>query len=199
MRDYPVSGKDEKQRTYLTPNQVAEMLMVSPITVRQWSQKGELESLQTPGGHRRYLYSHVQKFAIEKNIALHLQSRNKLRILIVDDDDQMREFMVEMIKAHYPDVEVETAEDGFDAGLKVKNFQPTVVLLDLMMPGINGFDVCSKLKSDPMTQGIRIIVVSGYLSDENVEKALARGAETCLSKPIQPEKLFDLLGLEAKA
>ena len=195
MRDYLVSVKEAKQRMYLTPNQVAEMLMVSPITVRQWSQKGELESMQTPGGHRRYLYSHVQKFATEKNIAIHLQKRNRPRILIVDDDDQMREFLVEMIRAHYPDVDIEIAEDGFDAGLKVKDFQPSIVLLDLMMPGIDGFEVCTKLKNDPMTQSIKIIVISGYLSDDNVKKALERGAESCLSKPIQPEKLFEVMGL----
>jgi len=192
-----VSGKADKQRMYLTPNQVAEMLMVSPITVRQWSQKGELESMQTPGGHRRYLYSHIQKFAEDRNILLRVANGNKPKILIVDDDPQMSEFLVEVLSTRYDDIEIETAVDGFDAGFKVKTFQPTIVLLDLMMPGIDGFDVCNKLKNDPLTRYVRIIIVSGYLSDENIHKALATGAETCIPKPVKPEKLFEILDLDS--
>jgi len=191
-----VSVKDKKQNVYLTPNQVAKILMVSPITVRQWSQKGELESMQTPGGHRRYLYSHVQKFAKDRNIALHINNGNKPKILIVDDDEQLVEFMVEILSTHYDDIEIETAADGFEAGLKVKSFHPSIVLLDLMMPGIDGFSVCSKLKSDPMTKAVRIIIVSGFLSDENISKALSAGAESCLAKPVNPEKLFKVLGID---
>ena len=191
-----MSVKDEKQRMYLTPNQVAEMLMVSPITVRQWSQKGELESMQTPGGHRRYLYSHVQKFAKDRNLSLHMHDASRPRLLIVDDDEQLVEFINEILSSRYPDLEIETAADGFEAGLKIKSFQPSIVLLDLMMPGLNGFDVCSRLKSDPLTKNLRIIIVSGYLSDENVNKALTAGAESCLAKPIRPEKLFELLALD---
>ena len=168
-----MSGKVDKQRMYLTPNQVAEMLMVSPITVRQWSQKGELESMQTPGGHRRYLYSHVQNFARDRDIVLHIHNSGRPKILIVDDDEHMAEFLVEVLSIRYDNIEIETAVDGFDAGLKVKSFHPSIVLLDLMMPGIDGFDVCKKLKNDPLTASVRIIVISGFLSDENISKALA--------------------------
>ncbi|MCW8853956.1 MAG: response regulator [Gammaproteobacteria bacterium] len=192
-----MSGKADKQRMYLTPNQVAEMLMVSPITVRQWSQKGELDSMQTPGGHRRYLFSHVQKFAEDRSIVLHVDNGNRPKILIVDDDAQMAEFLVEVLSTRYDDIEIETAVDGFDAGLKVKTFQPSIVLLDLMMPGIDGFDVCNKLKNDPLTKYVRIIIVSGFLSDENIHKALAAGAETCIPKPVKPEKLFEILDLDS--
>lgn len=191
-----MSVKDGNQRMYLTPNQVAEMLMVSPITVRQWSQKGDLESLQTPGGHRRYLYSQVEKFARERNIAIQTAADKKVKILIVDDDEQLVQFLVEILVSRYDGIEIETATDGFEAGFKVKSFHPSIVLLDLMMPGIDGFDVCEKLKSDPHTKSVRIIVVSGYLSDENIAKARSAGAESCLPKPIVPEKLFDLLAIE---
>ena len=192
-----MSGKVDKQRMYLTPNQVAEMLMVSPITVRQWSQKGEIESMQTPGGHRRYLYSHVQKFASDKDIALQVNSNGRPKILIVDDDEQLAEFLAEILSARYDDIEIETAVDGFDAGFKVKSFRPSIVLLDLMMPGIDGFDVCKKLKNDPTTKSVRIIVISGFLSDENRAKAMSVGAENCLAKYVHPEMLFDMLALIA--
>ena len=193
-----MSGKVDKQRMYLTPNQVAEMLMVSPITVRQWSQKGELESMQTPGGHRRYLYSHIQNFARDRNIVLQVNNLGRPKILIVDDDEHLAEFLVEILSTRYDDIEIQTAVDGFDAGFKVKSFQPSIVLLDLMMPGIDGFDVCKKIKNDPLTRSVRIIIVSGFLSDENISKALSVGAETCIAKPVKPEKLFDILALDSQ-
>lgn len=178
----------------LTPQQVAELLIVSPVTVRQWAQKGELRALITPGGHRRFRLRDVERFARERGISLQF-SEEVLRILVVDDDPQLSGYLVEVLGSLSTPVETEVARDGFDAGRKVLKFRPDIVLLDLMMPGLDGFEVCRRLKQDPATSDVRIIAMTGYPSPGNIERIRAAGAEVCLPKPIGIQALLDAIGL----
>ncbi len=81
-------------------------------------------------------------------------------------------------------VQTEVASDGFEAGQKLRVFRPHTILLDLMMPDINGFDVCRKIKENPETCGTRVVVMTGYHTPENVIQAMEAGAEVCLAKPL---------------
>jgi len=179
------------QKSYLTPNQVAELLMVSPTTIRQWAEKGELNALTTPGGHRRFLPAEIERFAQERGLILNsgVDSNSASKILIADDDEQLREYLAELLKGLAHQVEVETAKDGFEAGLKINEFMPHILLLDLLLPGLDGFKVCRQLKAGAKTKDIRVIAISGQCSNENVEKIMAAGAEACLPKPLD-EKLL---------
>jgi excisionase family DNA binding protein len=185
-----------KQKTHLTPNQVAEMLMVNPVTVRQWAARGLLRSLTTPGGHRRFLLSDVEEFARSRGatpVARH--SGRPDRVLVVDDDPKMGRSIAEMIRRHAPHVETEVAQDGFEAGIKVESFRPHALVLDLAMPGMNGFDVCRRLRERATLNHIRIVATTGSPSQENTEKVLAAGADACLSKPVDSQQLVTELGL----
>lgn len=185
-----------KTKSYLTPNEVADLLMVSPVTVRQWAQKGQLHALTTPGGHRRFTRQEVERFAREYGIALQPSTDGNLRILVVDDDAQFAGYLVELLTGLSSDVVVETACDGFEAGRKIVTFQAHVVLLDLMMPGMNGFEVCRMLKTEPATKATRIIALTAYPSPENVDLILAAGAESCLGKPLDPDTLLSAIGID---
>jgi excisionase family DNA binding protein len=190
-----------KVKSYLTPNEVAELLMVSPVTVRQWAQKGDLKALTTPGGHRRFLIEDIAAFAGERGIKLpidKLDEESGLRVLIVDDDKQLANFLVELLQSRDADIKTEVSNDGFDAGRKVQTFHPHVILLDLMMPGINGFEVCHILKQDPATSGIRIIAMTGFHAKENVDRILKAGAEACLPKPLDTGLLFQAIGIASE-
>ena len=183
----------DKPATYLTPTDVAKLLMVSPVTVRQWAQKGELKALTTPGGHRRFQYQDVVQFARSRNIALRPPEGSVRRILVVDDDDTFAKLLIRLCHELPDEVVTERAYDGFQAGQKVHSFKPHIILLDLMMPGLNGIDVCHSLKSDPATKSIRIITMTGFATEENVKRALDAGAETCLSKPFDIDELLKAL------
>lgn len=182
-------------KSYLTPNQVAELLMVSPTAVRQWAKKGALNALTTPGGHRRFLPADVERFARNKGLTLNLNRSGALRILIVDDDQQLSGFLVDLFNEYEEEIVTDTSNDGFLTGLKVSEFKPDIVLLDLMMPGLDGFEVCKQLKSSPTTSAIRVIAMTGYHSEENVKKITAAGAEGCLEKPIDQDALSKLIGI----
>jgi CheY-like chemotaxis protein len=115
--------------------------------------------------------------------------------LIVDDDTQVGLFVSEMIRARDPKVAIEIARDGFEAGVKVESFRPHALLLDLMMPGMDGFEVCRRLRARPTLNHVRIIAMTGFPSAENVERIMGAGADACLPKPLDPERLLVELGL----
>lgn len=184
-----------KEKAYLTPLEVAEKLMVSPVTVRQWAAKGQLKAHTTLGGHRRFMRDEVDRFAREHGLASQDNDDQKIRILIVDDDEHLARYLVELFTGLNEDVVVETAGDGFEAGRKTLRFRPHVMLLDLMMPGMDGFELCRVLKEDPETRTIRVIAMTGYPTQENVDLVLAAGAEECLAKPIETETLLAAVGL----
>lgn len=189
-------GMDKKAETYLTPGQVAKMLMVSPAALRIWAEKGEIKALTTPGGHRRFSPIEVNRFAAERGLKNPETDKKKLSILIVDDEDQILSYLSKLLKKYSDFVDVEIANNGFDAGIKVNELNPNVILLDLMMPGLDGFSVCEQIKTSPITADIRVIAMTGFPSPANIEKILSLGAEACLSKPIVKNELLKLIGLE---
>jgi excisionase family DNA binding protein len=173
--------KKSKQKTHLTPNEVAELLMVNPVTVRQWAARGLLRSLTTPGGHRRFLLSDVEEFARSRGatpVARH--SGRPDRILIVDDDPNVSRLIAELIQERDDEVETEVARDGFEAGVKVESFRPHALVLDLMMPGIDGFEVCRRLRARPTLNHIRIVAGTGLPQQRERRPHPGRGSR-CLS------------------
>ena len=184
------------RKPYLTPTEVAKLLRVATVTVRMWAQKGMLKAEVTPGGHRRYMLQEVKRFARSHGIALQLEDNENLRILIVDDEPQWRELMLDILKDCGNEVVVETAADGFEAGHKVAGFRPHVVLLDLMMPGIDGVQVCQAIKSDPETSSARVICISGFIDETNEKRLKAAGVERCFAKPIDTDELLSVIGLQ---
>jgi len=187
-----MTNQDE---SYLTPGQVAKLLMVSPAAVRLWAEKGEIKALTTPGGHRRFLPSEVERFSKERGLTTLKKQNLKTSILIVDDDIQFTNYLNKLLSKFPTQVEVAVANDGFSAGLKIREQEPDVVLLDIMMPGLDGFTVCQRIKSNSITSETRVIAMTGYPSADNVEKILAAGAEACLPKPVDKDELLQLLGI----
>ncbi len=177
-------------KPYLTPSEAAKLLMVSPITVRAWAQKGLLPSETTLGGHRRFLRESVEQFAKQCKTA---PLRNDLRVLVVDDDKQLVGFLVEWLTGLDEPFIVSSAADGFEAGSKVYSFEPDIILLDLMMPKLDGFEICRRIKADPDISDIRVIAMTGQPSPENVQRILEAGAEICISKPLDTQFLLGLL------
>ncbi|NIP71902.1 MAG: response regulator [Gammaproteobacteria bacterium] len=188
-------NRADDDKPYLTPNQVAELLMVSPVTVRRWARLGRLNAASTPGGHRRFRREDVERFAREHGLAVDRPAAEPLRVLVVDDDRQFAEYVAELLARASERVVTALAYDGFDAGHQVHAFRPHIVLLDLMMPGLDGVEVCRLLKSDAVTRGIRVVAMTGYPSHGRVDEVLAAGAVACLAKPFKKQELLDAVGL----
>jgi len=167
-------------------------MMVTPVTVRQWAQKGIIKALTTPGGHRRFLRKDIEALARRYQGTINI---SQPRIMIVDDDEQFLELYKGLLESAPIPATVETALNGFDAGSKVRSFKPHSVLLDLNMPGLDGYAVCKQIKADSATVSIRIIAVTGNASTEIVQRIVDLGAERCLEKPLDKNELLQILGL----
>lgn len=110
------------------------------------------------------------------------------RILIADDNPQN----VELLDAYLAgfDCDIETAVDGRDTLEKVASFKPHLILLDIMMPKLSGFEVCKQLKSDPQTRGIMILMVTALNELGDIERAVNAGTDDFLSKPVNKVELI---------
>ena len=187
------------KKLYLSPGETAKILGVTPATLRGWTNRGRLRAETTDGGHRRYPFSEVLRLARQNGIDLKLPEDLSLRILVVDDDEQFSLFLKEVLE-DMPEVSAVTlAPSGYVAGNMIPRFKPDAVLLDLMMPGVNGFEVCRLIKQDIETRFIRVIAMSGYCTEENRQEIIEAGAETCLAKPFVIDQLQQALGLVTEA
>ncbi|RMG33346.1 MAG: response regulator [Gammaproteobacteria bacterium] len=122
------------------------------------------------------------------------RTANRQRVLIVEDDADFRGFLEAMLEG-YPQIEVAIAKDGRRACDMVRQWLPDVVLLDLGLPGMDGFSVSRRIKTDPRLRRTRIIGITGLSGTDLCDRLRAAGAEACLRKPLDPRQLVELLGL----
>ena len=177
------------QDEILTIPQAAEHCSVTRMTMWRWVKSGLLRASVTPGGHHRVLREDLESFLIQSGMSpLAGKHFPRNKVLVVDDDLFTRKALQQLlISCQY---ETEIAGSGFEAGVKVTQFKPDLVLLDLIMPGMDGFEVCRLLKMDPGTSGIKILALTGYGTAENCEKIMEAGADDLLIKPVDPETLI---------
>lgn len=181
-------------REYLTPDDVAKMFMVKPDTVHDWVQKGLLEA-QAGADDACISVQQLESFALLRGLEISPVEKPALRVLVVDDDKKICKSISEKIIDLDDKVVIEAAYDGFEAGWKVEAFNPDLILLDLMMPGQDGYTVCRQLKNDPQTRHIRIIAMTSFNANSKIERIMNAGAEMCLSKPIDVSALATSIGL----
>lgn len=185
------SSMKEQQVDVLTVNQVSEYCRVSPQTIVNWINSGKLEAYRTAGGHRRILMEKLDEFLKDHDMpAFGLSSEKdkeaavRKKILVVDDDQVIIETITASLEEDEHDYDVISAADGFEAGIQITHFKPDILILDIMMPDIDGYEVCRRIKTTEETKHTKIIVLSGYLDEENYKKMREYGAEACFSKPL---------------
>ncbi len=175
----------------LTVSQAGKYCGVSAKRITDWIEEGSLKAAKTTGGHRRVKREDLDRFLQEKGLPLPdislIGARRK--ILVVDDDRIIVETIVQALEEDDYGYELISAADGFEAGLQISHFKPDLLILDIMMPDINGYEVCRKIKSAPETKDTKIIVLSAYLDQESFQKMKEYGADACFSKPLPLPKL----------
>ncbi|RJP36093.1 MAG: response regulator [Desulfobacteraceae bacterium] len=166
--------------------QASQHCKVSPQTIINWIEAGHIKAYKTPGGHRRIALADLEAFMRKQGIPIPEEkiADSQKKILVVDDDPIIVESIVQALEEDEHDYEVISASDGFEAGLQVNHFKPDLLILDIMMPDIKGFDVCKRIKTTSETQHTKIIVLSAYLDDEKFNKMKEYGADACFSKPL---------------
>ena len=113
-------------------------------------------------------------------------------VLLVDDNEQNLE-LLEVYMEDLPEVRVVTARNGLEAMAKVAEESPELILLDIMMPKMSGFEVCKRIKSDPKTRDIIVVMVTALNETSDVERAAECGTDDYISKPIERKALVNLV------
>ena len=173
--------------------QAAAYCLLSRGTLWKSVKQGELKASLTPGGQYRILKKDLESFLRKKRmhpLAKYQPARKK--ILIVDDDPQIQELLTKILSVHKYKTEV--AADGFEAGVKVMEFKPGLIILDLFMPGMDGFEVCRQIKENSGTSQIRILAITGYDTQENRDRIMKAGADGYLAKPLMMDTLLQHVG-----
>ena len=171
---------------------IAQMLHVDPGSVANWIDQDFLKAHRTPGGHRRVAPEDLVTFLREHKMPVppELDPAPK-RVVIVDDEPAVTQLIARAIGAALPDCEVVVAHDGFRAGAIVATLKPNVVILDLRMPGMDGYEVCRLIKEQESTRQADVLAMTAYPSPESDQKIKECGARTCLSKPLNMKVLLE--------
>ncbi|MBI4052237.1 MAG: response regulator [Elusimicrobia bacterium] len=175
---------------------IARICHVTPPTVGRWIEEGKLPSFTTGGGHRRVWTSDLLAFLKIHNIPIPFEfsAQSRLRILIVDDEADVRKVSSRILQKIYPQAEIHEAEDGFEAGHKIATLLPSLVLLDLRLPGMNGYRVCRMIRQDEHLKKIKVLAMSGYAMEESQKQSMEAGADDFMPKPFEVEELRKKVG-----
>ena len=117
----------------------------------------------------------------------------KSKILVVDDDPEIVELFVDVLERDGR-FEVKTASTGYDAGIQTKEFMPDLIILDYMLPDINGNVVCQTIKGKPEFEHTKVIIVSGVVNQDEINDLLKAGADEFIKKPFNIEKVIERIG-----
>lgn len=192
-----------RNKRVFTTGEAAEICQVSQQTIIRCFDAGKLHGFRVPGSRfRRIPRADLARFMRENNIPVERLGGFKRRVLVVDDDPQIIELFLDVLERDTR-LEVRTAATGYDAGMITQEFQPDLILLDYMLPDVNGNVVCQTIRANEALSGTKIIIVSGVVNQEEINDLLGAGADAFVKKPFNIEKLLakmhELLGLAEAA
>ena len=185
-----------EQKAVFTTFETAKLCHVSPLSIINWVNAGRLPAFRTPGGHRRIRREDLIRFMRDNGMPFPdelKEGSGRFRVLVVDDEAGIRDVLAEHLVTRTNPYEAMTAADGFEAGRLVATFRPDVVVLDLKMPGLDGFQMCRTIKADPESSNTTVIAMTGYFSPETEARILECGALRCFPKPLEPSTLSSFI------
>ncbi len=178
----------------LSTTEVAKILGVSVGSVKNWVDKGHLKAGRTPGGHRHVSADNLVVFLDRQGLPIPPElERAAPKVLIVDSDPVLRQWTAQIIGQARPTLDILEAGDGYAAGVLAVKQRPAVVFLDLRMPGLDGCDVCRRIKADEDTRGAAVIALAGDQDEDVRQSILENGARSCLTKPVPVDVLLGAL------
>jgi len=180
---------------YMTTGEAARMLGVGLNTVKRWISSGNLRGICTPGGHWRITKDNL--YAFMRANGMSIQDRNRTtpaRVLIVDDDPSMCAFL-EAVLEQAISLQIQCVNDGYTGLIRIGAWRPDLLLLDILMPGINGLEVLRRIRADPDLDDMAIVVVTSMYDQPNlVQAARSAGVAAILPKPVETCRLLDIVG-----
>ncbi len=178
-------------KTVFTTGEAAKICKVSQQTIIRCFDNGQLKGFRVPGSRfRRIPRESLYKFMKDNGIPTDALESGKRKVLLVDDDAELVELMNKVLEEDGR-FEVRIASNGFDAGMMVKEYRPDLIVLDVMLPDINGKEVCHRVRSDSSLEDVRILCISGMIEEDKIQELKLSGADDFLHKPFDIEELVE--------
>jgi len=178
-------------KTVFTTGEAAKICKVSQQTIIRCFDSGQLKGFRVPGSRfRRIPRDVLYKFMKDNGIPTDALESGRRKALVVDDDVELVELITDVLDADGR-FEVRTANNGFDAGMMVKEYKPDILVLDVMLPDINGRDVCERVRSDSTLDDVQIICISGMVEADKIDDLKKSGANDFVQKPFEVENLIE--------
>jgi len=185
------NGSDNwAKKQVFTTGEAAEICKVSQQTIIRCFDAGRLHGFRVPGSRfRRIPRVELLRFMRANDIPTESLESAKKRVLVVDDDEQIVALFLDVL-GRDDRFEVQTASTGYDAGVLTEQFRPHLVLLDYMLPDINGNLVCDRIRANPDLAGTKIIIVSGVVKPDEINALMESGADDFVKKPFDIGELI---------
>jgi len=178
-------------KTVFTTGEAAKICKVSQQTIIRCFDNGTLKGFRVPGSRfRRIPRDQLFVFMKDNGIPTDALESGKKKLLLVDDDQDLVDLLVDCFSRDGR-FEIRTANNGFDAGMQVKEFRPDLVVLDVMLPDINGREVCQRVRSDRTMDIVKILCISGMVEMDRINDLRAAGATDFMQKPFTTDKLLE--------
>ena len=176
-------------KTVFTTGEAAKICKVSQQTIIRCFDSGQLRGFRVPGSRfRRIPRDVLYKFMKDNGIPTDALESGKRKALVVDDDEELVELIRDVLEQDGR-FEVRVANNGFDAGMMVKEYRPDIIVLDVMLPDINGKEVCQRVRNDKSLEDVQIICISGMVEQDKIAELSEAGANDFLQKPFETETL----------
>ncbi|MCZ6445064.1 MAG: response regulator [Planctomycetota bacterium] len=181
--------KSWSKKQVFTTGEAAEICKVSQQTIIRCFDNGRLHGFRVPGSRfRRIPRGELLRFMKANDIPIDGLESTRKRVLVVDDDEQILDLFLDVF-GRDDRFEVKTAKTGYDAGLLTEKFKPHLILLDYMLPDINGNLVCERVRANAELVDTRIIIVSGVVKQDEIDALLNNGADEFFKKPFNIDEL----------
>jgi excisionase family DNA binding protein len=178
-------------KTVFTTGEAAKICKVSQQTIIRCFDNGTLKGFRVPGSRfRRIPRDQLYAFMRDNGIPTDALESGKRKVLLVDDDRELVELLTDVFERDGR-FDIRTANNGFDAGMLVKEFRPDLVVLDVMLPDINGKEVCQRVRKDETLEAVKIICISGMVEQDKISELKAAGANDFMHKPFNVDRLLD--------
>ncbi len=188
-------------KTVFTTGEAAKICKVSQQTIIRCFDSGQLKGFRVPGSRfRRIPRDQLYSFMRDNGIPTDALDSGKRKLLIVDDDQDLVDLLVDHFERDGR-FDIRSVNNGFGAGMLIKEFRPDLVVLDIMLPDINGMEVCQLVRSDSSMDDVRIVCISGMVEEDRIQQLRDAGANDFLKKPFDvdtlTQRVCQLLDVEA--
>lgn len=181
----------DKMKELYTTGEAADICNVSQQTIIRCFDSGKLAGFRIPGSRfRRIPRDSLIKFMKEHDMPLKNLESGKKKVLIVDDDQEIVELMVDVL-GRDGRFDIRTASSGYDAGIMTQQFRPDLIILDYMLPDVNGNVVCQTIRKNDEFANTKIMIVSGVVNPDEIDSLLKAGAQEFVKKPFNISQIVE--------